>query len=397
MHPMIIVGSGLAAQTLIREFRKIDSQTPLMLICKDNGDHYHKPHLSTGLKQDKTADDLILTDSKTLSKALNVTILNGVEVTRIDPRHPSVYTRHVSNNDTVTSTPYLYNALVLACGAEPVQPKAISGLEHTHSINHWEDYKAFRNALDPLEAPTVTLLGAGLIGCEFANDLISQQNIEVHVVSFDKQVLPRLLPPEFAKITEEKLSALGVRWHLNQTIESVTRSSRKTSLTVTLASGKTIESDIVIAALGLKPNTGLAKTAGLKVHEGIVVDQHLQTTQNRIYALGDCAEINGEVRMFIPPIRQAAKSLARTLIGEKSICTFPPAPVSIKTPANPTCVYTQGISSKMGRWDVLTPSPDVKAVFLDENDQMHGFVLMGKSIRERMNLLKTLAPITSLG
>src|SRR5262249_60169848 len=107
---------------------------------------------------------------------------------------------------------------------------------------------------------------------------------------------------------------------------------------IALDNGTMLTADVVLSAIGLRPNFALAQAAGLTVNCGIVVDRSLQTSAPDIYALGDCAEVEGLVLPFIMPITHAARALAATLAGKPTPLAHPPMPGLVKTHACPTIV-----------------------------------------------------------
>ncbi len=163
MHPIIIIGSGFAGYTLAREFRKLDSTSSLIIITSDDGRSYPKPMLSNALSKGKTAEQLALSSSEAMAKTLNLTIINNSIVSDIDPQQQTV---------TITdAAPLHYKQLILALGATPIR-NVLEGnaTNNVLPINNLSDYTKFREQL--INANHVAIIGPGLIGCEFANDLI---------------------------------------------------------------------------------------------------------------------------------------------------------------------------------------------------------------------------------
>ncbi|WP_197713163.1 FAD-dependent oxidoreductase [Polynucleobacter necessarius] len=159
----------------------------------------------------------------------------------------------------------------------------------------------------------------------------------------------RLLPAAAALELQEKLSAAGIRWHLSTTVKSIDRTGE--ILQVTLENGNTISScDVFLSAVGLKPRIELAKSANIQTGIGIQVNRELATNIKNIYALGDCAEVEGLVLPYVMPIMQAARTLAPTLISQTTALTYPAMPVMVKTPALATVVSppAKGAEGPMG-------------------------------------------------
>jgi rubredoxin-NAD+ reductase len=384
MHPIIIIGSGFAGYTVAREFRKLDSTSPLIIITSDDGRSYPKPMLSNALSKGKTAEQLSLSTSDAMAKTLNITIINNSIVSDIDPQLQTV---------TLTNAaPLHYKQLILALGATPIR-NMLQGnaTDDVLPINNLNDYTKFREQL--VNANHVSIIGPGLIGCEFANDLINT-GIAVSVIGPSKLPMEGLLPEPIATELKTTLSNVGVDWHLQNTVTTVNYATTTNGYELTLSNGDLVQADIVISAIGLSPNIELAKTIGIKVKRGIVTDEYLQTSQPNIYALGDCAEVAGHNLLFIAPILAAAKALAKTLSGETTAVKYPAMPVAIKTPNYPLIVATPALLAK-GAWQFESaPSGfGLKAVFTNDSAALLGFVLSGDMVSEKQALTKLLPDI----
>jgi rubredoxin-NAD+ reductase len=131
------------------------------------------------------------------------------------------------------------------------------------------------------------------------------------------------------------------------------------------------------------------RSAGLAVNRGIVVDAQLRSSDADIFALGDCAEIEGRVLPYVLPIMHAARALARVLAGEDARVEFPAMPVVIKTPAHPVAVLPVARNA-LGAWRLLENGQGVKLGFFDAQNQLSGFVLTGKHAAERGAMTKQL-------
>jgi rubredoxin-NAD+ reductase len=239
------------------------------------------------------------------------------------------------------------------------------------------------------EKSTVTLIGAGLIGSEFANDLTAGGHV-VQVVDVAAYPLSRLLTPEGGALLQKKLAALGVIWHLGTSVSNIGKSEGR--YLVALVNGKTFTSDIVLSAIGLKPRTALAQAAGIAVNRGIVVNRTLETSAANVYALGDCAEVSGQVLPYVMPLMHSARALAATLAGKTTAVSYPAMPVLVKTPACPTVVSPPGADAK-GQWEVSADDESVKALFKSDDGKLLGFALNGKATAERAALTQQLPPV----
>lgn len=379
MNPIIILGSGLAGYNVAKELRKLDKEAPLTLISTDSGNFYSKPMLSNALASKKAPVALALNSPEQMATQLNATLRPFTRVSAIDAAAHSVRI----GNETLT-----YSKLVLALGAEQIRlPIAGDAADAIITVNDLDDYARFHTLLD--KKKNVVIIGAGLIGSEFANDLtVAGHNVAV--IDIASQPLGRLLPAAGGALLQQKLEALGVSWHLGSSTKSVSRDA--TALKVTLDNGTTLPADVVLSAVGLKPRTYLARSAGLTVNRGIVVNRNLQTSNADIYALGDCMEIEGLVMPFVMPIMHAARALGATLAGKPTVVCFPAMPVMVKTPACPTIVAPPAAGAA-GEWQIEQTLDGIKSLFVDASGKLLGFALIGAATAERAKLTPQLPAV----
>ncbi|MFA7387627.1 MAG: FAD-dependent oxidoreductase, partial [Thiohalobacteraceae bacterium] len=214
MEPIVIVGTGLAGYTVAREFRKLDPHTPLALFSADDGGYYSKPMLSNALAQDKNAETLLLSDARQMATQLRAEVYPHCRITALDPT-----TRRIRNGQQELA----YTKLVLALGADPVRlPLAGDAADAVLSINDRADYAQFRAAIEGKRR--IVILGGGLIGCEFANDLVAA-GYEVAIIDIATHPLGRLVPAAIGLALRDALAGLGVKWHLGRSAASVDRTA----------------------------------------------------------------------------------------------------------------------------------------------------------------------------
>jgi rubredoxin---NAD+ reductase len=382
--PIVIIGSGLAAYTLIREYRKLNADFPITLVTQEAGDFYSKPMLSTAIAGQKSAEQLVTSLGAKMAEQLNLTLHSHATVKQVNPAHQKI---SVALNDG-QSVDIGYSQLVLALGADQIRaPIDGDASDAILSVNDLHEYANFRKQLDGTKK--VVVLGAGLIGCEFANDL-ALGGYQVELIDLADQALSRLLPKPIAQALEQELSGLGVIWHLGTSIQSVSHAGDQ--LQVILRNGQTIHADVVLSALGLAPRVQLAKEAGIATNRGIVVNRQLKTNIQNIYSLGDCAEVEGQVLPYVMPIMQSARTLAMVLAGQDASLVYPAMPVMIKTPALPLIVSPPPIGSS-GSWSIKQLDGGIEGLFHNDQSELIGFALAGSATSQRANLTKLLPPI----
>ncbi len=376
MKPIVIIGSGISAYTVAREFRKINEKTPVHIISMDSANNYSKPMLSNALAKSKTATSLIMTEAEKMAQQLSVKISANTLVHGIDTEKQTV-------NLATENIPY--SKLVLALGAKSIRlPIAGDAADKILTVNNLDEYATFRKAIKGKK--DIAILGPGLIGCEFANDLLHEK-YNVTVIGPDNYPLERMLPEAAGKHLQTELEKLGVNWKLGTVVEAINQKEKQIELQLS-DEAFLVNADVVLSAVGLKSEVFLAREANLKVNRGIVVDKTLQTSSEGVYALGDCAEVNGLVMPYIMPVMHAAKALAKTLAGEVTEVSYPAMPVVIKTPACPIAVSSPPDLSE-GEWQVEKTDEGVKACFY-QSDKLTGFALTGSKVSEKQNLIKEL-------
>ncbi|MCP3907972.1 MAG: FAD-dependent oxidoreductase [Oceanicoccus sp.] len=381
--PVIILGTGLAGYGLAKEFRKHDAETPLILITNDDGRAYSKPMLSTGYTKNTEATDLAQSDAGSMARTLKASVWTMTDVLSIDTDQ-----QMIKVGDAATSIHY--SKLVLTLGAETIKPPiAGDALDYVYSINDLLDFDDFRKAMKKTGAKKVCVIGGGLIGCEYTNDLLNG-GFEVETVDPLDYCLPTLLPEVAGKAVQRALEEKGAKFHFGPLVTEVNKA--ESGVVVTLNTGVTINADIVVCAVGVRPRTELAKAAGIEVNRGIVANRLLETSANNVYTLGDCAEVAGHVLVYVAPLMAGARALGKTLAGEPTEVSYAAMPVTIKTPACPVAVNPVP-KDVQGEWTVQENGNNVIAEFRGADGGLIGFALTGEGTKEKMRLQKELPPI----
>ena len=388
MKPIVVIGSGLAGYTLARELRKLDQSAPLLIITADHGGFYSKPMLSNAFAQRKQAHQLITQSATRMAEQLNANIMTGVRVERIDGAAHRVETNAGS---------FDYRALVIAAGAQSIR-LGLDGdaADAVMSVNHIDDYVLLRERIaarvDGLPA-RIAILGAGLIGCEFADDLAGSGHA-ITVVDPNRLPLSALAAPALSQGLRQALQARGVEWRLGTTAARIDRG--RTGLRLTLADGNAFEADAVLSAVGLRADLRLARASQLATARGILVDTYGRSSAPDIYALGDCAEYldaggNSTTLPYIAPQMAAARAIARTLAGQPTPIVLDAAPVIVKTPSYPMALvppprHTVG----RGNWQVQVQDGRTICRFVDVDGMVRGFGVAPQDAAMRQVLLAEL-------
>jgi rubredoxin---NAD+ reductase len=383
---IVVVGAGLAGWSTIREFRKRDASARVVLISADDADFYSKPSLSNAFALRRTLAALVTTPAAEMAANLDVKLLARSRVASIDTEAKTL--RVVSEEQGAIEL--RYTALVLATGAQPVRVEVEGDSDAVMVVNSLEDYRLF-HAHVSAKPRRVLIMGAGLIGCEFADDLIVAGHA-VQVVDPAPYPLASALPEHAAGHVQEALARAGVRWHLGSTVRKIVRVSDG-ALDVTLSNGVRCVADAVLSAVGLRPEDRLARDAGIRCDRGVVVDEYLQTSVADVHALGDVAQYasaGNRTLPFVMPIFQAAKALGATLAGARTPVKFPVMPISIKTPSLPAVAALPAPGSR-GVWNTLGHADETAWHFVEQDGRQTGFVLLGSQLSRRAEMLRSTA------
>lgn len=376
---IVIIGTGLAGYMLAKEFRKLNTQTPLILITKSDGYFYSKPLLSTALTHEKTPDELWISNVETMRTQLNAEIDIHCDVFKINSQDKKIFFRDEKNNEKELS----YGKLILANGADHIvislQGDAVSEII---SVNQLEDYRILREKIK--NKKQISIFGSGLVGCELTNDLTNAAYV-VTIISPDNYLLKKFVPEIIAHTLQAALEKLGVTFYLSLFPKIINK--KNSHYEIILSDNQKIETDFILSATGIKPNLSLAKSADVKTNIGIITNQYLQTSDKNIFAIGDCAEVNGEMKMYVAPIIHDARILAQVLTEKTPLIENPIMPIVIKTPICPI-VTVPPEKNSIGEWKIDVDGVNCRALFYDNKNHLRGFVLSGGCVKEKMMLLK---------
>lgn len=375
---VVVVGCGMAAVALVKELRKLDAAVPLTILTMNDGSVYSKPRISNALSQHASPASIVQMTAETFAVENDIKIVTGCTVERIDPLRKVLHT---------TAGSFLYTSLVLATGSEPKTPNCEGGAEPScYTLDSLDSYALFRDRLTP--SSRILVLGAGLVGSEIANDLASARHT-VTLVEAGPYPLASIVPRSIGLALQQALAREGVRFMFRRIAQRLDHSEG--AVRVTLSDETQFEIDLVISAIGAMPRVALAARAGIAVARGIVVDNYLTTSNPYIYALGDCAEVDGVHMPYVPPLLAQARALAQTLSGNPTQYHPKQTPIVVKTPAVPVIVCPP-LDTEQARWsDRVLPDGGVEALCTDGRGTLIGFALTGSACAARRTLTELLA------
>jgi len=366
---VVIVGGGMAAWHVAEALRRRDPARPITLISHCSADVYAKPALSNALARDKTPEQLVRVRATVEAERLGLSLLPHTRVLTIDTERRRVITAR-------GGVPY--GQLVLALGArQRTAELSGDGADQVFQVNDLAGYRAFRRRLQQYSTARVLLLGAGLVGCEFADDLAAAGHA-VTLLDLCELPLGRLLPPLLSRQLVAAFAARGITLRLGVSARAVHRAGE--ALRVELTDGGVLEADLMLSALGLEPETRLARRSGLRVGSGIQVDAQLRTSDPCIFALGDCSEHDGRLLPYVRPLREQAEVVAANLCGENRRYRPRAGVVTVKTPSLPLAVYAPDPAAA-GEWIPVLSEPHGTALEYRAGERLLGFALSGRHAR----------------
>ena len=299
---LVIIGTGMAGGRLLEELMRRDPQRyKVSVFGEEPHPNYNRIMLSPLLAGEVNADEIVL-NSRDWYAEHHIDLYAGERIVAIDKINREV----VSN----TGTRLHYDHLVMATGSLPIRiPTAEEHLANIHAFRTLEDVDAINHGANA--AKNAVVIGGGLLGLEAAYGL-ALKGIKTTVINRVDYLLNRQLDEAAGEMLRVTLLDKGVETALNAEISHFTGNESVTG--VALASGEVIPADLVVIAIGITPNSSLAKATELSVNRGMIVDAMLQSSDPHISGIGECIELNGETFGMVAPIWDQARILADRLI-----------------------------------------------------------------------------------
>ncbi|HKJ37825.1 MAG TPA: FAD/NAD(P)-binding oxidoreductase [Anaerolineales bacterium] len=268
-YKYLIIGGGLTGDAATRGIREVDAEGSIGLISMEPDPPYMRPNLSKGLWKGRPVEKIW---RKTEERA---ELILGRKVTALDPAKKTV--RDDQGDE------YIYEKLLLATGGSPIHLPFGNG--NIIYFRDFQDYQQLRKMAD--EKEHFVVIGGGFIGSEIAAAL-TMVGKKVTMIFPEDAIGGLVFPGDLANYLNDYYREKGVEVIPNDSVVSVEKEGKR--FTVRTKSGRTIETDGVVAGIGIRPNIDLAEAAGLKVENGIVVNEKLETSSPDIYAAGDAVE-----------------------------------------------------------------------------------------------------------
>jgi apoptosis-inducing factor 3 len=271
---IVIVGGGAAGLAAAEMLRRRDYRGGIVMLSADSAPPVDRPNLSKDYLAGSAPEDWLPLRPADFYAENGIDLRLGCEVVGIDCTRREV---NLAGSAGVVA----YDRLLLATGAEPVR-LSVPGADQAsvHTLRSLADCRAIIGVAK--DARRALVIGASFVGLEVAASLRAR-GIEVHVAAPERQPMERVLGPQLGDFIRALHEQHGVVFHLGETVTAL--DGRRASL----KGGGTLETDLVVVGIGVRPRLALAEQAGLKMDRGVVVDSHLQTSAPSVYAAGDIA------------------------------------------------------------------------------------------------------------
>ncbi|HYL73353.1 MAG TPA: nitrite reductase large subunit NirB [Bryobacteraceae bacterium] len=369
---LVVVGNGMAGVACVEQILKHRHNFDITIFGDETHANYNRILLSMVLAGEKSPDDIVLNDEDWY-RANGIRARLGVRIASIDRDHRVAIGE---NGETAA-----FDKLILATGSSAlVPPIAGSNKKNVHVFRTLDDARALMEKSRP--GVKAVVIGGGLLGLEAARGL-QIRGCDVTVVHLLGTLMERQLDPTGGCFLERKMEALGIRVLLDRQTQALVGNGRVEGLK--FATGEELDADLVVIAAGIRPNTELARRAGLEVHRGILVNDYLETSDPNIFAVGECTEHRGETFGLVAPLFEQGKVLAATITGNRGPVFSGAAPAA-KLKIMGVDIFSAGrIDDTEAGVETVRfedPGQGVYKKLLVKDNRLHGVILVGDASDE---------------
>ncbi len=365
---LVVIGNGMAGMRAVEELlSRAPGRFDITIIGAEPHPNYNRILLSSVLSGEKTLDEIVI-NSLSWYKEHGVRLIAGDRATAID--------REARTVALASGAVIPYDKLLLGTGSKPLAPPIPGiGLPNVRAFRDIADVAAMIEAAKTDRRAVV--IGGGLLGLEAAWGL-KQRGMTVSVVHLMPALMERQLDTAAAELLRRDLDTRGIAFYTNSQTEEILGTDRAEA--VLLADGRQIPADLVVLAIGVRPNIDLARTAQLDVNRGILVGDGMAASDPDIHAVGECIEHNGQVFGLVAPIWDQARVCGAQLAGDAAAVYVPP-PIFTSLKITGVDVFSAGALSASDEADEEITLHDAKGglykkVILREN-RVVGSVLYG--------------------
>lgn len=300
---LVLIGNGMAGVRAIEHLLKLSPESyDITIFGAEPHPNYNRIMLSSVLAGGADMQEIIINDWSWY-KENNITLHTGHKITNIDTERKKV-TSHLGIEAA-------YDALIIATGSNPFMlPLPGADKEGVIAFRDIHDCEVMMDTAKKYKKAVV--IGGGLLGLEAARGLL-HLGMEVNVVHIHSYLMERQLDEAASKMLQRELEAQGMQFLLKKSTAAIKGKRRASGLAFT--DGTEVDGDLVVMAVGIRPNIELARSAGIDVNRGIVIDDFMRTSMPDIYAVGECAEHRGIAYGLVAPLYEQGAVLAKLLAG----------------------------------------------------------------------------------
>ena len=367
MNRLVVIGNGMAGVACVDQILKYRNNFEITIFGDETHVNYNRIMLSSVLAGEKSSDEIVL-NGIDWYESNGIRARLGVRVVDVDSQARTV----TGDDGSVTA----FDQLILATGSSAFIPP-IPGVDkkNVHVFRTLDDTRALLEKSRP--GCKAVVIGGGLLGLEAARGL-QVQGCSVTVVHLMKTLMERQLDAPGGHYLTRKMENIGVRVLLGQQTQALLGNGKVEGLR--FASGEEVEADLVVVAAGIRPNADLGRKAGLTVNRGIVVNDHMETSNPRVFAVGECTEHRGQVFGLVAPLFEQGKVLAATITGNRGPVFTGTTPAT-KLKIMGVDVFSAGSTDEsepgveMVRYE--DPSLGIYKKLLLKDNKLHGVILVG--------------------
>ena len=387
-EPLIVIGNGMAAARLVDELaRRALGRYAVAVIGEEPRLAYNRVLLSALLADEVGFDDIELRPARWW-RDRGVTLRYGVRATAVDA---------AARNVTLAGgTRLSFSKLVFATGSQPIKPD-IPGMDLPGVLTFRDVDDVNAIAASKAAGTRVVVIGGGLLGLEAAYGL-AKAGARVTLLHLMDRLMERQLDHRAALMLQRAVEARGIAVRLQAQTARIAGNGKVEG--VELHDGTTIAADAVVVAVGIRANAALARTAGLEVGRGIVVDDHLETNAAGVHAIGECAEHRGCCYGLVEPAYEQAQLLARRLAGERA--SYPGSVLATNLKVSGVNVFSAGdflgATAEAEEIVLSDPAAGVYKKLVVAQGRLVGAVLFGDTADGLwyLDLIRTGSPVARL-
>lgn len=366
---LVVVGNGMAGMRTVEELLKIAPDLYHITVFGDEPyPNYNRIMLSPVLANEQTIDDIIL-NSREWYAERNIMLHTSARINKIDRKNRVVYAEDGTSAE--------YDRLLLATGSKPFMPP-IPGKE-LEGVLGYRDIKDTNDMIDAAKKyKHAVVVGGGLLGLEAANGL-SIQGMDVTVIHRNEWLLEKQLDKTAGIMLQKSLEVKGLKFHLSTNTEVIIGDENGRVIAVRFKEGFELPADLLVLAVGIRPNFALAESAGIHCDKGVVVNDTMQTFDPRVYAVGECVAHRGVSYGLVAPLFEMAKVCA-THLANFGIGLYKGSVTSTKLKVTGIYLFSAGDFTGDEETEEIVLHDAVGGVYkklIIKNDKIVGGVLYG--------------------